>query len=184
MKEFNSMSELMLYMLRSNIPEKLKSSVSERMKAVEECNDGGASAVLIIAHSKAEVEEVEAAGAPGVLHGSAQREVADVGNDQEEHIGVGGEGGENKAHQTPDFTLQNAIPVEAEDVIKGEILIGKAQNIHQRIAQNDEKHQVGNALFIVLETETFETGTQIFQRDQLLFSGKSIVSHLQKKSTA
>jgi hypothetical protein len=59
MKEFNSMSELMLYMLRSNIPEKLKSSVSERMQAVEECNDGGASAVLIIAHSKAEVEEVE-----------------------------------------------------------------------------------------------------------------------------
>ena len=59
MKKFQTMGELALYLLRANDPNELKNAAAENMQAVEETNQGGATAYLIIAESKAEAQEVE-----------------------------------------------------------------------------------------------------------------------------
>ena len=59
MKKFQTMGELALYLLRANAPNKLKNAAAENMQAVEETNQGGAEAFLIIAETKAEAKQVE-----------------------------------------------------------------------------------------------------------------------------
>ena len=59
MKKFQTMGELVAYLLRANAPNELKNAAAENMQAVEETNQGGATAYLIIAESKAEAQEVE-----------------------------------------------------------------------------------------------------------------------------
>ena len=59
MKKFRSMQELLAYMAGIEIPNELKNAVAENMHAVEECNNGGATAYLIIAETKAEAKQVE-----------------------------------------------------------------------------------------------------------------------------
>ena len=59
MKKFQTMGELVKYLLRANAPNELKNAVAENMQAVEETNHGGAEAYLIIAESKAEAKQVE-----------------------------------------------------------------------------------------------------------------------------
>ena len=59
MKKFQTMGELALYLLRANAPNELKNAAAENMQAVEETNQGGATAYLVIAETKAEAKQVE-----------------------------------------------------------------------------------------------------------------------------
>lgn len=59
MKKFQTMGELALYLLRTNAPNELKTEAENQMQAVEEVNQGGATAYLVIAESKAEETQVE-----------------------------------------------------------------------------------------------------------------------------
>ena len=59
MKKFQNMGELISYMVGANAPNELKAEAENRMQAVEEVNQGGATAYLIIAESKAEAKQVE-----------------------------------------------------------------------------------------------------------------------------
>ena len=53
MKKFQTMGELIAYMVGANAPSELKTEAENQMQAVEEVNQGGATAYLIIAESKA-----------------------------------------------------------------------------------------------------------------------------------
>ena len=59
MKKFRSMQELLAYMAGIEIPNELKNATTKNMQAVEECNNGGATAYLVIAETKAEAKQVE-----------------------------------------------------------------------------------------------------------------------------
>ena len=59
MKKFQNMGELIAYMVGANAPSELKTEAENQMQAVEEVNQGGATAYLIIAESKAEAKQVE-----------------------------------------------------------------------------------------------------------------------------
>ena len=59
MKKFKSMQELLAYMAGIEIPNELKNATTKNMQAVEECNNGGATAYLVIAETKAEAKQVE-----------------------------------------------------------------------------------------------------------------------------
>ena len=59
MKKFQTMGELVAYMVGANAPNELKTVAENQMQAVEETNQGGAEAYLIIAETKAEAKQVE-----------------------------------------------------------------------------------------------------------------------------
>ena len=59
MKKFQTMGELIAYMVGTNAPNELKNAAVENIQAVEETNHGGATAFLIIAETKAEAKQVE-----------------------------------------------------------------------------------------------------------------------------
>ena len=59
MKKFQTMGEFISYMLRENAPKTLKTEAEAQMQAVEEVNQSGATAFLIIAETKAEAKRVE-----------------------------------------------------------------------------------------------------------------------------
>lgn len=59
MKKFKSMQELLAFMAGIEIPNELKNATTKNMQAVEECNNGGATAYLVIAETKAEAKQVE-----------------------------------------------------------------------------------------------------------------------------
>ena len=59
MKKFQTMGELISYMVGANAPNELKTEAEKQMQAVEETNQGGATAYLIIAESKVEAKQVE-----------------------------------------------------------------------------------------------------------------------------
>jgi hypothetical protein len=51
MQKFNSMSELIAFMAHRKAPNQLQDSAKDRMKEIEECKAGGASAVMLIAET-------------------------------------------------------------------------------------------------------------------------------------
>ena len=59
MKKIKTMQELLAYMVGKDLPDELKTTAKSKIKAVQECNDGGASANLVIARTKEEAAEVE-----------------------------------------------------------------------------------------------------------------------------
>ena len=59
MKKFQNMGELIAYMVGANAPNELKNAAVENIQAVEEVNQGGATAFLIIAETKAEAKQVK-----------------------------------------------------------------------------------------------------------------------------
>ena len=59
MKKFQTMGELVAYLLRANAPKELQNAAVENMPAVEEINHGGAQAYLIIAETKSEAKQIE-----------------------------------------------------------------------------------------------------------------------------
>ena len=59
MKKFQNMGELIAYMVSANAPNELKNAAVDNIQAVEEVNQGGATAFLIIAETKAEAKQVE-----------------------------------------------------------------------------------------------------------------------------
>ena len=59
MKKFQTMGELIAYMVGANAPNELKTEAENQMQAVEEVNQSGATAFLIIVETKAEAKQVE-----------------------------------------------------------------------------------------------------------------------------
>ena len=59
MKKFQTMQELLAYMTGIEIPKELENATTKNMQAVEECNNGGATAYLVIAETKAEAKQAE-----------------------------------------------------------------------------------------------------------------------------
>ena len=59
MKKFQTMGELIAYMVGANAPNELQAEAENQMQAVEEVNQSGATAFLIIAETKPEVKQVE-----------------------------------------------------------------------------------------------------------------------------
>ena len=59
MKELKTTCELIDYMLKSKAPYALRSSAMEQIKGVEACNEGGASAVMLIAETRKDATEAE-----------------------------------------------------------------------------------------------------------------------------
>ena len=59
MKKFQTMGELIAYMVGANAPSELKAEAENQMQAVEEVNQSGVTAFLIIAKTKAEAKQVE-----------------------------------------------------------------------------------------------------------------------------
>ena len=59
MKKFQTMGELIAYMVGANAPNELQAVAKNDMQAVEEVNQSGATAFLIIAETKAEAKQVE-----------------------------------------------------------------------------------------------------------------------------
>ena len=59
MKKFQTMQELLAFMVGNDYSDKFKETAKEKMQAVQECVDGGASAHLVIARTKEEAAEVE-----------------------------------------------------------------------------------------------------------------------------
>ena len=53
------MGELISYMVGAKAPKELKNAAVENIQAVEEVNQSGATAYLIIAENKAEAKQVE-----------------------------------------------------------------------------------------------------------------------------
>ena len=59
MKKFQTMGEFIAYMVGANAPSELQTVAKNDMQAVEEVNQSGATAFLIIAETKAEAKQVE-----------------------------------------------------------------------------------------------------------------------------
>ena len=59
MKKFQTMDELIAYMVGTNAPNELKNVAIESMQPVEEINKNGATEFLIIAETQAEANQVE-----------------------------------------------------------------------------------------------------------------------------
>ena len=59
MKKFQTVGELISYMVGAKAPKELKNAAVENIQAVEEVNQSGATAYLIIAENKAEAKQVE-----------------------------------------------------------------------------------------------------------------------------
>ena len=59
MKKFQTMGELIAYMVGANASNELKAEAENQMQAVEATNQGGATAYLIIAETQAEAKQVE-----------------------------------------------------------------------------------------------------------------------------
>ena len=53
------MGELISYMVGANTPNELKAEAENQRQSVEEVNQGGATAYLVIAETKAEAKQVE-----------------------------------------------------------------------------------------------------------------------------
>lgn len=98
-----------------------------------------------------QIEQVEPKGSPDIFHSLSQGIVAEQGDGHQQQIidPVSQRIGD----QTPDLSLQDQIPVEAQQVIQGIVSHHLAHHIYHSGAQDDVQHQIGNAFVFILETE-------------------------------
>ena len=59
MQKITSMNELIAYLAHAKPPVEWQDAVKDQMKAIEECNAGGASAVMLIAETMQDAAEAE-----------------------------------------------------------------------------------------------------------------------------
>ena len=59
MRKIKTLNELLAYMAGIELPEELKKTAIEKIEVVEECNNGGATAHLLIAQTKADAKQAE-----------------------------------------------------------------------------------------------------------------------------
>ena len=103
------------------------------------------------------VEQIKPKGAPEILDGFSQGPVAQVADGYQQEIGRAGEGCEHITEQPPDLTLEDQIPVKAQNVLEHKVLGKHAHQIYHCIAQNDIQHQIGDALVSVAEAKNIKT---------------------------
>ena len=108
-------------------------------------------AVNVHHHHAGEVKQVEPQGAPHIFHGSAQGVVAQQGDGGKQNIS--GAVGQGIGDQPPDLSLKNARPVKAEGAVEKGVAGHLAEQIDHGGADDDVKHQIGDALVPVLEAE-------------------------------
>ena len=109
-------------------------------------------------HHAGEVKQVEPQGAPHIFHGSAQGIIAEQCNGGEHHApGVEGHAsdavGQGIGDQPPDLTLKNGLPIEAERTVQKHAAGHLAEQVDHGGADDDVKHQIGDALIPVFEAE-------------------------------
>lgn len=108
-------------------------------------------AVNVHHYHTGEVEQVEPQGAPHIFHGSAQGVVAQQGDGGEQN--VPGAVGQRVSDQPPDLTLKNGLPIEAERTVQKHAAGHLAEQVDHGGADDDVKHQIGDALIPVFEAE-------------------------------
>ena len=108
-------------------------------------------AVNVHHHHAGEVEQVEPQGAPHIFHGSAQGVVAQQGDGGEQN--VPGAVGQGIGDQPPDLSLKNGLPIEAERTVQKHAAGHLAEQVDHGGADDDVKHQIGDALIPVFEAE-------------------------------
>ena len=108
-------------------------------------------AVNVHHHHAGEVEQVEPQGAPHIFHGSAQGVVAQQGDGGEQN--VPGAVGQGIGDQPPDLSLKNARPVKSEGAVQKGVAGHLAEQVDHGGADDDVKHQIGDALIPVFEAE-------------------------------
>ncbi len=110
-------------------------------------------------HQKAgQVKQVEFKDTPAVFHSPSQRIVAEQGNSNEQQIGVSGTVDQRIGNQPPDLPLQDALPMETQQGIKGIVSGHLSHQIDNGSTGGDVKHQVGDAFIPVGVAEPFKPG--------------------------
>ncbi len=122
--------------------------------------------VYIHQHHAGEIENIEFQRSPHAFHGVAQRIVTKQGNGHQQN--VAGQVGQRIGEQPPYLPLKDQPPVEGQQIVKRIIPCHHADHIHDRVANADIEHQVGDALVSVPQAEPLKVSAQIFQKDQLL----------------
>ena len=110
----------------------------------------------ILQNYAGEIKQVEPQCAPEILDALPQGIVAEKADDSKQ--GVTGIVGQHITDQPPYLSLQDQLPIKAEDVIQRIVLVDHAENVDKGITQHDIKHQIGDAFFMVLKAETLKTG--------------------------
>ena len=127
------------------------------------------------------IEQIELQCAPDIFHSTSEGIVAQQGNGNQKQITVAGTIGEGIGKQAPDLTMQDAFPVEAENVVKNIVSGHLADQIYNGGSHSDIEHQIGNALITICITETFETCAKIFQIQSLLIIAFPILPVIEEK---
>jgi len=114
----------------------------------------------------AEIEQIEAEGSPKVLDGAAERIIAKKDNSGQQNIA--GIIHQRIGEKAPYLTLQNRVPIEAQQIIKRAVTAYAAEKIYNCSTQRNIQHQIGNALVPMPITEALKVSTKILQNAQLL----------------
>lgn len=85
---------------------------------------------------------------------SAQHVVTEQADSHAYHSSAGG--GHNIGKEPPDLSPEDQLPIKAQEVIKGNILGGHREEIHQGIADGNIEHQIGNAFVAVSIAKPFK----------------------------
>ena len=112
-------------------------------------------------HHTGEIEEIEFQRAPEILHGSAERVVAQQGNGGEDQ--AAGIIGQRIGDQTPHFTPEDPFPAEVQQIIQKVIAGHGAHQIDHGAAQGNVEHQIGDTLVPVAETKKIKFSAKVFQ---------------------
>ena len=131
----------------------------------------------------AEIVEIELGGAPLLLQCGADP-VVKVQADDEHQRGAGA-GIEDECHDAPDLAVEQTVQVELEKVQRGGIGVHcqHGQDIHRRVADDDDAHQIGNTKAGVGGAEALHPVIELFQgeRPPVSIQVTPIVAHRTKK---
>lgn len=131
----------------------------------------------------AEVVEIELGGAPLLLQCGADP-VVKVQADDEHQRGAGA-GIEDECHDAPDLAVEQTVQVEFEKVQRGGIGVHcqHGQDIHRRVADDDDAHQIGNTKAGVGGAEALHPVIELFQGEfpPVSIQVTPIVAHRTKK---
>ena len=122
-------------------------------------------AVDIHHHNTAEIKQIKPEGAPCIFDGSSQRVITEERNADEQQIAVTCAIGEGIGEESPDLTVENAGPIEAEQIVKGVVARDLDHHINDGSTDCNVQHQIRNAFVAVFVTEPVELCAKVFHSD-------------------
>lgn len=87
-----------------------------------------------------EIEQVKPEGSPSVFHGFAQGIVAHQTDEHKQNIAIPEYAGADAGDQPPDLTLQNQVPVKAQNAVQSIGTIDHAHDIYHSIGNGNVQH--------------------------------------------